>query len=59
MTQEWNPEEAGAELKALFDKADKILSKPIYQNISADELETPSADAQTIAANETIGVTQS
>lgn len=45
MTQEWNPEKAGAELKALFDKADEIFSKPIYQEASADRLHSSSADS--------------
>lgn len=49
MTEDWDPEQAGAELKALFDKANEICSKPIYQNYqedaSADEMDTPSADS--------------
>lgn len=31
MSEEWNPEQAGAELKALFDQADEILRQPHYQ----------------------------
>ena len=57
MTEDWNPEQAGTELKALFDKADEICSKPIYQEASADSLDGSSADSsQTTDVNKSQGI---
>jgi hypothetical protein len=58
-TQEnWNPSSASLEITFLFNQADKIINQPHYQDVSADELDTPSADSlQTTAVNESQGLT--
>ncbi len=61
MTQAWNPEQAGAELKSLFDKVDEICSKPIYQDSEGSTDTDQSEDAatdQTTAVNESQGIHQ-
>jgi hypothetical protein len=42
--EDWNPERACLEMAFLFNQADKIINQPHYQDASADELDTPSAD---------------
>lgn len=58
MAQDWNSDKAGAELKALFDRVDEICSKPIYQEVSADEPQTPSADLNPTTEQQSQGLTQ-
>jgi hypothetical protein len=42
---DWNPDRACQEMAELFNQADQIISQPQYQeDVSADELDTPSAD---------------
>lgn len=38
LSQDWDPDTAGKEMAALFDLALQIGSKPIYQEVSADEM---------------------
>jgi hypothetical protein len=43
--EDWNPDRACKEMAELFNQADQIISQPHYQeDVSADELEPPSAD---------------
>ena len=42
--EDWNPDRACEEMAFLFNQTDKIINQPHYQDASADELDTPSAD---------------
>ncbi|HEY9834832.1 MAG TPA: hypothetical protein V6D26_30040 [Stenomitos sp.] len=57
--EDWNPDSACIEMAELFNQADKIINQPHYrEDVSADELDTPSADSlQTTAVNESQGLT--
>lgn len=55
VTEHWNPDQAGAELKGLFDKADEICSKPIYQEKTDD---TPHSASGSGGASSTTAATQ-
>jgi hypothetical protein len=52
--EDWNPSSACEEMAFLFNQADKIINQPHYrEDVSADELQTPSADSlQTIDTNQ-------
>ena len=44
--EDWNPDSACLEMAFLFNQADQIINQPHYQvSVSADELDTPSADS--------------
>jgi hypothetical protein len=41
-----SPDRASLEMAELFNQADKIINQPQYrEDVSADELDTPSADS--------------
>lgn len=54
----WNPDEAGAELKALFDLADEICSKPIYDETSGEDLDADTASSPQATDIQSTGVIQ-
>lgn len=46
MTKDWNPDKACEEMAALFAEADRIMSKPIYQDkTSAGDVHTVSTSS--------------
>ncbi len=57
--EDCSPDSACLEMAFLFNQADQIINQPHYQvSVSADELDTPSADSlQTTAVNESQGLT--
>lgn len=52
MSENWNPDIAGAELESLFQLADEICSKDIYNEASGDNLEPDTTGSSSTTDNQ-------